>query len=80
MSIKQEALAAIQNHVDDKAIKYTTTITTLSEEYDTELTAIVEVLEDEFEVELDEEMVIEAETIGELCSAVVRATKLAAEA
>jgi acyl carrier protein len=75
MSIKQEALAAIQNHLEDKAIKYTTTITALNEEFDTELQTIVEVLESEFEVELDEDLLMEVETIGELCSLVVKTTK-----
>lgn len=75
MSIKQEALAAIQNHLDDKSIKFTTTITALNEEFDTELGSIVEVLESEFEVELDEDLLIETETIGELCSLVVKASK-----
>jgi acyl carrier protein len=75
MSIKQEALATIQNHLEDKAIKYTTTITALNEEFDTELQTIVEVLESEFEVELDEDLLMEVETIGELCSLVVKTTK-----
>lgn len=75
MSIKQEALAAIQNHLDDKAIKYTTTITALSEEFDTELPNVVELLESEFEVELDEDLLMEIETVGELCSLVVKASK-----
>lgn len=75
MSIKQEALAAIQNHLDNKAIKYTTTITALSEEFDTELPNVVELLESEFEVELDEDLLMEIETVGELCSLVVKASK-----
>ncbi|HLO01758.1 MAG TPA: hypothetical protein VK191_01385 [Symbiobacteriaceae bacterium] len=75
MSIKQEALLAIQNHLDDKAVKYTTTITALNEEFDTELQTIVEVLESELEVELDEDLLMEIETIGELCSLVVKASK-----
>jgi acyl carrier protein len=75
MSIKQEALAAIQEHLGDKSIKYTTTITALGEEFDTDLQTIVELLQPEFEVELDEDLLVDVETVGEVCNLVAKAAK-----
>lgn len=75
MSSKQEALKVIREQLGDKSISFNTTITEVSEEFDTDIEQLVETLESEFGVELSEELVVEVETIGELCNMVVRASR-----
>lgn len=75
MSPKQEALKAIRDQLGDKSIGFNTTLTAISEEFDTDVLALVEGLESEFGVELSEELLVDVETVGELCSMVARASK-----
>ena len=75
MSSKQEALKVIREQLGDKSISFNTTITEISEEFDTDIEQLVETLESEFGVELSEELVVEVETIGELCNMVARASR-----
>jgi acyl carrier protein len=75
MSPKQEALKVIRDQLGDKSISFNTTMTEISEEFDTDMLALVESLETEFGVELSEELLVEVETVGELCSVVARASK-----
>ncbi|HYG56626.1 MAG TPA: phosphopantetheine-binding protein [Symbiobacteriaceae bacterium] len=75
MSSKQEALKVIREQLGDKSIGFNTTITEVSEEFDTGIEQLVETLESEFGVELSEELVVEVDTIGELCAMVARASK-----
>ncbi|HLN64769.1 MAG TPA: acyl carrier protein [Symbiobacteriaceae bacterium] len=75
MSPKQEALKVIRDQLGDKSISYNTTITEVSEEFDTDILALVESLESEFGVELSEELLVDVETVGELCTMVAKAAK-----
>lgn len=75
MSPKQEALRVIRDQVGDRAVSFNTTITALSEEYETDMLDLVEALESEFGVELSEEFLVDVETVGELCQVVARAAK-----
>ena len=75
MSPKQEALKVIRDQLGDKSISFNTTMTEISEEFDTDMLALVESLETEFGVELSEELLVEVETVGELCQVVARAAK-----
>ncbi|MDB4896380.1 MAG: hypothetical protein JWN15_2642 [Firmicutes bacterium] len=75
MSARQEALKAIRDQIGDRSISYNTTITALSEEYETDMLDLVDTLETEFGVELFEELLDEVETVGELCTVVAKATK-----
>ncbi|HEY3364420.1 MAG TPA: phosphopantetheine-binding protein [Symbiobacteriaceae bacterium] len=75
MRPKQEALRVIREQVGDRTLTFNTTITELSEEFDTDILDLVDALENEFGVELSEELLVDVETIGELCQVVVRATK-----
>lgn len=65
----------IREQVGDRTLSFNTTITELSEEYDTDILDLVDALENEFGVELSEELLVEVETIGELCQVVARATR-----
>lgn len=75
MTPKQEALKAIRDQVGDRAIGFNTTFTEISEGYDMEMLELVETLENEFGVELSEELLVDIETVGELCSMVAKAAK-----
>jgi len=73
MNLKQEALKMIRDQIGDRSIGFNTTLTALSEEFDTDMESLVYSLENEFGVELSEELLIEVETVGELCTLVARA-------
>lgn len=75
MSTKQEALKTIRDQIGDRSITFHTTITALSEEFDTDMVDLVDSLENEFGVELSEELLVDVETVGELCQMVARASK-----
>lgn len=75
MTPKQEALKAVRDQVGDRAISFNTTFTEISEEYDMEMLDLVEALENEFGVELSEELLVDIETVGELCSMVAKEIK-----
>ncbi len=75
MTPKQEALKAIRDQVGDRSITYNTTVTELSEAYDTDMIDLVDALENEFGVELSEELLVDVETVGELCGMVAKASK-----
>jgi acyl carrier protein len=75
MNLKQEALKAIRDQVGDRAISFNTTVTELSEQYETDMLDLVDTLETEFGVELSDEYLVDVETIGELCQVVARASK-----
>lgn len=75
MNPKQEALKAIRDHVGDRAVTYNTTFTELAEEYETDMLDLVDTLEGEFGVELSEELLVEIETVGELCSLVAEVNR-----
>lgn len=75
MSSKSEALKVIRDQIGDRAITFHTTITELNEEYDTDITILVDSLENEFGVELSEDLVVDVETVGELCGLVAKASK-----
>ncbi|MGE5674785.1 MAG: phosphopantetheine-binding protein [Mycobacterium leprae] len=65
----------IRDTVGDRSIGFNTTLTELSEEYETDMLDLVDALENEFGVELSEELLVDVETIGELCSVVAQAAK-----
>ncbi|MFZ5824779.1 MAG: phosphopantetheine-binding protein [Bacillota bacterium] len=73
MNMKQEALKVIRDQIGDRSISFNTTITALSEEFDTNMESLVDTLENEFGVELSEELLVEVDTVGELCGLVARA-------
>lgn len=75
MNPKQEALRAIRDQVGDRTVSFNTTVTELSEDFDTDLLDLVEALESEFGVELSEELLVDVETMGELCQIVAEAAK-----
>jgi len=72
MNVRHEALRFIREQVGDRGIGYTTSLTALAEEYDTSMESLVETLEAEFGVELSEELLVDVETVGELCSLIAR--------
>jgi acyl carrier protein len=73
MNLKQEALKVIREQLGDRSVGYNTTLTALSEEFDVNMESLVDTLENEFGVELSEELLIDVETVGELCTLVARA-------
>ncbi|MFZ5817269.1 MAG: phosphopantetheine-binding protein [Bacillota bacterium] len=73
MNMKQEALRVIRDQIGDRAVSYNTTMTALAEEFDTDMESLVDMLQNEFGVELSEELLVEVETVGELCQLVARA-------
>lgn len=73
MNLKQEALKVIRDQIGDRSVSYNTTLTAVAEEFDTPMEVLVDSLENEFGVELSEELLIDVETIGELCQLVARA-------
>lgn len=75
MNPKQEALKAIRDQLGDRAIGFNTTFTELAEEYETDMVDLVDTLENEFGVELSEELLVDVETVGELCSMVAKAAR-----
>jgi acyl carrier protein len=75
MTPKQEALKLIRDQLGDKSVSFNTTITAVSEEFDTDIETLVETLESEFGVELSEELLVDVETVGELCTMVAKAAK-----
>lgn len=75
MNAKQETLKVIRDELGDGSISFNTTITALSEEFETDIVDLVDSLESEFGVELSEELLVEIETVGELCSLVARGSK-----
>lgn len=74
MNLKQEALKMIRDQIGDRSVSFNTTLTALSEEFDTDMESLVDSLENEFGVELSEELLVDVETVGELCTLVVRAS------
>lgn len=72
MNPKQEALKAIREQIGDRSVSFNTTFTELAEEYDTDILDLVDALESEFGVELSDELLVDVETIGELCSLVAQ--------
>lgn len=72
MNLKQEALKVIRDQIGDRTVSYNTTLTALSEEYDTDMESLVDMLQNEFGVELSEELLVDVETVGELCGLVAR--------
>jgi len=72
---KQEALKAIRDQLGDRAISFNTTFIELAEEYEMDMVDLVDTLENEFSVELSEELLVDVETVGELCSMVAKATR-----
>jgi acyl carrier protein len=72
MNLKQEALKVIRDQIGDRSVGFNTTLTALSEEYDTDMETLVDTLETELGVELSEELLVEVETVGELCTLVAR--------
>jgi len=75
MNVKQEALKTIREQLGDRSISFNTTFTELMEEFETDIVELVDMLENEFGVELSEELLVDAETVGELCSLVAKAEK-----
>lgn len=73
MQPKQEALRSIREHVGNRRVTYETGLAELAEEVDGGLEALVDMLQEEFGVDLAEEEVLEAETVGDLCRQVARA-------
>lgn len=73
MNPKQEALQVIRDQIGDRTVGYSTTLTEISEEHETSIEVLVDALENEFGVELSEELLIDVETVGELCQLVARA-------
>ncbi len=72
MSIKHDALKLIRDQIGDRSVTFHTTVTELAEEYDTDVENLVDALENEFGVELSEELLVDVETVGELCQLVAR--------
>lgn len=72
MNPKQEALQVIRDQIGDRKVGYSTTLTEISEEYETSIEELVDALENEFGVELSEELLVDVETVGELCQLVTR--------
>ena len=75
MNVKQEALKTIRDQLGDRSIGFNTTFTELMEEFETDIVELVDVLENEFGVELSEELLVEVETVGELCGLVAKSEK-----
>lgn len=75
MNAKQEALKAIREQLGDRTVGFNTTVTELVEDYDTEMLDLVEMLENEFGVELSDELLMDVETIGELCQMVAQVSR-----
>jgi acyl carrier protein len=75
MNPRQEALKAVREHVGDRSVTYNTTFTELSEEFDTDMEDLVDALQSEFGVELSEELLVDLETVGELCSLVAEVSR-----
>ncbi|MBP2017536.1 hypothetical protein J2Z79_000919 [Symbiobacterium terraclitae] len=73
MNLRHEALRFIREQVGDGGIGYATSLTALEEEYDTSMESLVETLEAEFGVELSDELLVDVETVGELCNLIARA-------
>ncbi len=73
MQPKQEALRSIREHAGNRRVTYETGLAELAEELEGGLETLVDLLQDEFNVELMEEEVLEAETVGDLCRQVARA-------
>jgi acyl carrier protein len=75
MNTKQEALRLIREETGDRSITFHTTITALAEDFDTDMVDLVDSLENEFGVELSEELLVDVDTVGELCQMVARASR-----
>lgn len=73
MVSKQEVLRTIRSLAGNRKVTQDTGLAELSEELDDGLEGLVESLQDEFGVELLEESVLEAETVGDLCALIVQA-------
>jgi len=73
MDVRHEALKLIREQVGDNTIGSSTPLAALAETHETSMEALVEALEAEFGVELSEELLVDVETVGELCSLVARA-------
>lgn len=73
MQPKQEALRSIREHVGNRRAGFDTGLAELAEELDGGLETLVDLLQVEFGVDLPEEEVLEAETVGDLCRQVARA-------
>ncbi|BDG61350.1 acyl carrier protein [Caldinitratiruptor microaerophilus] len=78
MHPKQEALRFIRE-LAGRRVTYDTGLMEVAEEIPGGLEVLVERIQDEFGVELPEELVLEADTVGDLCRLVAHALTTAAE-
>lgn len=77
MNPRQEALRFVRE-LAGRRITYDTGLMEVAEEIPGGLEVLVERIQDEFGVELPEELVLEADTVGDLCRLVAHATAPAA--
>lgn len=78
MQPKQEALRFIRE-LAGRRVTYDTGLMEVAEQIPGGLEVLVERIQDEFGVELPEELVLEADTVGDLCRLVAHALTAAAE-
>ncbi|MCG0239076.1 MAG: hypothetical protein L6E13_07545 [Firmicutes bacterium] len=74
MLTKQEVLRCIREIAAPRKVTMDTDLAELLEDLDDGLEGLIESLEDEFNIELPQESILEAETVGDLCYLVIQAS------
>lgn len=72
MLTKQEVLRCIREIAAPRKVTMDTDLAELLEDLDDGLEGLIESLEHEFNIELPEESILEAETVGDLCYLVMQ--------
>lgn len=71
MSSKQEVLRFLRDQTGDRKLSYDATMETLQDRDDIEMLEIIDGLETEFGIELPGEMLVDLDSVGDLCELVV---------
>jgi acyl carrier protein len=73
MASKQEVLRSLREQTGDRKLTYDTRIEVLQDRDDLDMLEVRDGLETEFGIELADEMLVDLDTVGDLCELVVQA-------
>lgn len=70
---RQEVLRFIREQAGDRKLTFDSSLETLDENEEVDLVSLIDSLETEFGIELPGEVLVELDTVGELCDMVLEA-------
>lgn len=79
MSSRPEVLRFLRDQVGDRRLSYETSLQVVQDRDDVDMLDILEALEMEFSIELPGEMLMDVDTLSDLCDLVIEAEREATE-